>query len=235
MPNLLLAFDFDHTIIDDNSDTVVRDLLKEKPTRSHSSSGWTSYMQEIFTMLAAQGTTEHQIRKAVVDLQEVNGFSNLMEYLQNINAEVIIISDSNEYFIHHWLVGKGFVDKVKKVFSNPAKFVKGELKIEKYHVQDWCQNSTENLCKGYILENYINDRKCEGIVFDQVLYVGDGQNDYCPSTKLRETDVTFPRVGYALQKKLEQLLAVGEKTGILATICPWTTHDDILNFIRVKE
>ncbi|KAF6197914.1 hypothetical protein GE061_007656 [Apolygus lucorum] len=232
MPTLLLAFDFDHTIIDDNSDTVVRGLLKEKPTTSYSSCGWTSYMQEIFTMLAAQGTTESQIRKAVVDLREVEGFSDLMESLQDLDAEVIIISDSNEYFIHHWLVGKGIVEKVKKVFTNPAKFVGGELKIEKYHVQDWCQNSTENLCKGYILENYINERKCDGVVFDQVFYIGDGQNDYCPSTKLREIDVTFPRVGYALQKKLDQLLAVGGKTGVLATIHPWTTHNDILTFIR---
>jgi hypothetical protein len=45
----------------------------------------------------------------------------------------------------------------------------GCLKIDYYHTQDWCDLSTVNLCKGHILQGYIQKRKQEGNQFDFIL------------------------------------------------------------------
>ncbi|CAB0005495.1 unnamed protein product [Nesidiocoris tenuis] len=168
---LLAAFDFDHTIVDDNSDVVARRLLKCNAPIFDQGTCWTDYMQQIFELLQKQGTTPQEIR----------------------------------YFIEKWLRSKKLDHVVAHVFTNPAEFDGGTLRIQKHHKQDWCALSSENLCKGHILENYIEKRKVEGVEFDKILYVGDGNNDYCPSLKLREEDVTFPRKGYAFMQKLDQL------------------------------
>lgn len=35
-----------------------------------------------------------------------------------------------------------------------------------------------------------------------LLYIGDGNNDICPSTLLTPSDIVFPRLGYPLAKEL---------------------------------
>ncbi|BES99745.1 Hypothetical protein phosphate phosphatase Hypothetical proteinOSHypothetical proteinO2 [Nesidiocoris tenuis] len=226
---LLAAFDFDHTIVDDNSDVVARRLLKCNAPIFDQGTCWTDYMQQIFELLQKQGTTPQEIRKAIIGMKEVKGFAKLVNFLYSADAEIIVISDANEYFIEKWLRSKKLDHVVAHVFTNPAEFDGGTLRIQKHHKQDWCALSSENLCKGHILENYIEKRKVEGVEFDKILYVGDGNNDYCPSLKLREEDVTFPRKGYAFMQKLDQL---GDKNGIKSKIHVWSTHMDILNYIK---
>jgi len=91
-----------------------------------------------------------------------------------------------------------------KVYTNPAKFDgRGCLQIDEYHEQDWCDISAHNLCKGHVLMEYINKRKAEdGISFSRISYVGDGQNDVCPSLRLNSNDRVFARSGFPLHKRL---------------------------------
>ena len=72
-----------------------------------------------------------------------------------------------------------------------------------YHNQDWCNISNKNLCKGHVLTEYINKRKSDdGIAFSKVSYVGDGNNDICPSLKLSQNDRVFARKDFPLHKAL---------------------------------
>ncbi len=91
-----------------------------------------------------------------------------------------------------------------KIYTNPAKFDgRGCLQIDEYHEQTWCEISAHNLCKGYVLMEYIAKRKEEdGIAFSRISYVGDGQNDVCPSLRLGQNDRVFARSGYPLHKRL---------------------------------
>ena len=52
------------------------------------------------------------------------------------------------------------------------------------------------MCKGNILEEYINERRAQGVVYDFVAYSGDGKNDLCPTLRLSENDLAFPRWGF---------------------------------------
>ena len=49
------------------------------------------------------------------------------------------------------------------------------------------------MCKGDIIEEYIKERGEKGVVYDFIAYSGDGKNDLCPTLRLSENDLAFPR------------------------------------------
>jgi pyridoxal phosphate phosphatase PHOSPHO2 len=114
---VLIAFDFDHTIIDDNSDTYIQRLapnggkIPEEITKLYSSRGWTKFMSEVFKYLRSNGTNQTQLLDCVAEIPLVNGMLELLTYLtpsekedaaavqtvqeQMVVYDAIIISDSN--------------------------------------------------------------------------------------------------------------------------------------------
>jgi pyridoxal phosphate phosphatase PHOSPHO2 len=234
MRRLLMAFDFDHTIINDNSDIVVRNMLGQTPVpenvkQLHRTDGWTTYMQQIFRLVQGKGVSQEQIRAAVQSIPYTPGMDSLLNSLHKRgNCEVIIISDSNSVFISDWLEGASASHIVHRTFTNPAWYdEEGQLQIKMYHEQDWCKISTKNLCKGHILQSYLAERAQEGIKFDHIGYVGDGTHDLCPCLKLSSSDLAFVRQGYSLAKVIH-------KEKLNARLHMWETGNDILNAINAS-
>jgi pyridoxal phosphate phosphatase PHOSPHO2 len=108
---VLIAFDFDHTIVNDNSDIYIQRLapnngkIPDDISQLYSDNGWTNYMAAIFKYLHANGTTSSQLLDCVAEIPLVNGMPELLTYLttgDKINGEdvhvafdPIIISDAN--------------------------------------------------------------------------------------------------------------------------------------------
>lgn len=131
----LVAFDFDYTVIEDNSDTVVRSLLTEIPQSiedQRETRGWTFYMNEIFRLLHENKIAESDIIKAVVSIPPTPNTIEMLNTLKEMDCEVIIISDANTVFIDEWLKAHGVSSCVHKIFSNPGKFEEGRLTIKGY-------------------------------------------------------------------------------------------------------
>uniref|UniRef100_A0A1B6M9F2 Pyridoxal phosphate phosphatase PHOSPHO2 n=1 Tax=Graphocephala atropunctata TaxID=36148 RepID=A0A1B6M9F2_9HEMI len=229
---LLVAFDFDHTMVEENSDIVARklihvDLVPETVRKLYQTSGWTQYMAEIFKLLYNNKVKKETILDAMKKLTPTPNMLELLKWLKVEGHEMIIISDSNSVFIEEWLQKKNLQDFIKHVFTNPASFDEnGLLTIRPYQDQDWCDMSTRNLCKGYILETYLKERQAEGASFDAIVYVGDGQNDLCPALKLSEHDFVFPRAGFQLENSLKDP-TLGEK--LAAKVYTWTSAEEIRN------
>lgn len=234
---ILIAFDFDHTIVEENSDIVARklinqDLIPEAVRKLYQTRGWTDYMAEIFKLLHKHKISEETISAAMHNLIPTEKMPELLRWLREEGHEIIIISDSNFVFIDEWLRYNNLLDCVKRVFTNPASFDEnGLLVIKPYHDQDWCDLSTRNLCKGYILETHVHERSAEGESFEFIAYVGDGQNDFCPSLKLCENDMVFPRAGFPLHNKI---CDPEEKNKVVAGVYPWTNATDIKSAIQNK-
>ena len=76
------------------------------------------------------------------------------------------------------------------------------------------------LCKGQVLMNYIKDKN-----YEKVSYFGDGGNDYCPASKLTESDNVFPRKDLALDPKIQE-------TAVRAKVCPWNNGIDLLPLLK---
>lgn len=238
MQKLLVAFDFDHTIIEANSDIVIRKLIPNNEIPDdikhlYRSDGWTTYMQEIFKILHRIGISKEKVIQTCHTFEETNGMINLItELKKTLGADIIIISDSNSVFIEEWLKYHNLSRHIDRVYTNPAKFnEEGLLTIQKYHKQDWCKLSTKNLCKGYILESYIKEQIVKKGCYNVVAYVGDGKNDLCPILKLRSVDHCFPRIGYTLMNSINEVQA--SKTQLIqAKIHPWNDGDEILKILK---
>lgn len=240
---ILVAFDFDHTIIDGNSDIhithlcpsgVVPDDIKEK----FSINGWTHYMGAIFEYLHSNGIQEGDLKKSILELPLTEGMEELLQFLKNELFEVIIISDSNSVFIDYAIEKYDLRNIVDKVYTNPAKYDdQGKLTIEFYHTQDWCNLSTENLCKGHILDEHVKNAK-DHAEFSHILYIGDGSNDLCPALRLYENDYVFPRKQYSLWKKLKKIGCLDNEATDLelkAKIVEWSTGKEVLDVCKTLE
>lgn len=246
MHKLLAAFDFDHTIVDDNTDTVAiklvdRSVIPESVQQLYRNDGWTAYMQAIFELLAKNSIDKPTITEAILDIKPVSGMCELVtELVDDYNFDAIIISDSNTYFINTWLEKHKMETYFKQVFSNPAQFVDGTLKLKMYHLQDHCRLSTKNLCKGQIMEDFISEQENAGIVYDRVVYVGDGLNDICPMLRLKTNDLACARAGYQCVKTLEHIALnkplpkTGETYKMKSEICIWNDGKDILNAVKKR-
>ncbi|KAK4319112.1 hypothetical protein Pmani_009945 [Petrolisthes manimaculis] len=75
-------------------------------------------------------------------------------------------------------------------------------------------------------KSYIKSREEQNVVFSTIAYVGDGDNDFCPSIRLRGRDLVFPRRGYNLYNRIESY----ERKGfhLDAEVHPWDSGRDIL-------
>lgn len=118
----LIAFDFDDTLIDANSDLVVQKLspTAEIPAeiRSlNSGNGWTKFMGAIFGHLHDHGVTAAQILACMEEIPLVAGMADLLKSLNASNCDVIIISDSNSVFIDHIIRSAALDSTVSKVAS----------------------------------------------------------------------------------------------------------------------
>ncbi|KAJ8935982.1 hypothetical protein NQ318_000852 [Aromia moschata] len=240
----LAVFDFDHTVIDDNSDTAIVKLIDHKKIPKeikmlHRSDGWTAFMQGIFEILHENDINEESIRDLIISLPPIEGMVELIyEMTEKLNFDVIVISDSNSYFIDLWLEAHNLKERVLKVFTNPAHFEDGLLKIHMYHLQDSCKLSTKNLCKGQIMEDFIEDQKQKGVTYDTVVYCGDGYNDFCPILRLNSKDVACVRDKYkcaeiVLKAKDGRYTDVhGIPRTVYANVCVWSSGFEITEYMR---
>lgn len=247
MTKKLAVFDFDHTIIHDNSDIVVMNLIDNSKIprevkQLHRRDGWTAFMQGVFETLYRYGIDEETINDVVTKLPAVPGMIELIKEMnEKLDFDVIVISDSNSYFINNWLSANDLDQNVKKVFTNPAHFEKGLLKIEMYHFQEICKLSTKNLCKGQIMQDFVVQQKNMNEVYDRVIYCGDGLNDICPILRLTERDLACVRDGFKCSNIIQKAKdgwyvdAEGIPRKINSDICFWKSGFDILDCIQLQN
>ena len=81
------------------------------------------------------------------------------------------------------------------------------------------------MCKGNILKEFVAQRKNEGVNYSRLNYVGDGQNDFCPSLTLNAGDRVFPRAGFKLHQ------CIKASSDIKAEVFPFVTGNDILKVL----
>ncbi|KAL6260886.1 hypothetical protein P5V15_008413 [Pogonomyrmex californicus] len=227
--SVLVAFDFDQTICDNNTDVVVQQLLptsliSKEIQDLYKSSGWVIYMNKIFELLL-DFVNYKQIEDAIINIPAVAGIEELLTSLKANGHEIIIISDSNSVFVGHWLKNRKLDHVISHVFTNPAHFdIAGRLWVHPYHMQHACSLSAINLCKGQILMDYIQERRKQGKNFKRIIYIGDGKNDLCPILRLSETDLACPRKNYALEDQLNKL---SDSALIKAKIVLWHNGTDL--------
>ena len=215
---LLAVFDFDHTLVDGNTDTWITKLYEDvKHVQDNKDLCWTDRMAKVFQALHAKKFTKLDFEQCLQSLPFTKGMKELLYFIATEKIECIIISDSNSFFIKYLLEFGDITHCVKEVYTNPASWTESQLlTIQHYHSHN-CGKCPANMCKGDILMSHI--RNTNSILDNKtILYVGDGRNDYCATLQMKPSDFVFAREGYSLLKLLKQNVQDNQPF-----VIPWAT------------
>ncbi|NWT15077.1 PHOP1 phosphatase, partial [Vireo altiloquus] len=231
----LLVFDFDETIVDENSDdSVVRGRALPEQLRQNPHQGsYNEHMQRVLAFLGEQGMRAADFRAIYENIPLSPGMAELFQFLSKHQElfEVVLISDANTFGVDAKLRAAGARSLFRKVFSNPAGFDRrGFLTLGPYHSHK-CLQCPPNMCKRKILTEYLAERAREEVEFQRVFYVGDGANDFCPSGVLREADVAFPRKGYPMHRMIQEIHE--KQPGVFhAAVVPWESAVEVVRYLQ---
>ncbi|XP_051022547.1 pyridoxal phosphate phosphatase PHOSPHO2 [Acomys russatus] len=239
---VLLVFDFDNTIIDDNSDTWIVQCAPEKklPVElqdSYQKGFWTEFMGRVFEYLRDEGVKEDEMRRAVTAIPFTSGMKELLGFL-SVNKDTfdcIIISDSNSVFVDWVLEAADFHGVFDSVFTNPAAFDNnGRLTVRNFHTHS-CSRCPKNLCKNAVLVEFVNEQLRKGVRYTRTVYIGDGGNDVCPVTLLKKNDVAMPRKGYTLHRTIARMSQKLEP--MESSVVVWSSGVEIISHLQflIKE
>ncbi|KAG1679772.1 hypothetical protein FOA52_012683 [Chlamydomonas sp. UWO 241] len=218
---VLVAFDFDHTVVDANSDTWVykalpSGALPDDIKALYQPGQWTRFMNDVFEHCHQEGVTPACMEAVMRGVPLTPGMAELLSFLgESPEFECVIVSDANTLFIEWILASHGLTRTFSRVFTNPAQWTSMEpgpggggslprLTVDHHHAHG-CGTCHVNLCKRAVLQGLIAEQAASsdsGGAYDRILYVGDGGNDLCPATLLSPQDAVFARAGYPLAKAL---------------------------------
>ncbi|KAM4525877.1 putative phosphatase phospho1 [Fundulus diaphanus] len=231
----LMLFDFDETIISENSDDAAVSLLpgQQLPTwliNSYREGHYHEFSAKIMAYIGDQGVTKESIQSAIEKIPPNPGFVDLFRYLQSHQQdfEMVVVSDANTYFIETWLEHAGVRQLFRKIFTNPSHFdASGCLVLHPFHSHS-CPRCPENMCKQAILQEYLAVREKErgGVGFQRVFYVGDGSNDVCPTQALGPQDTAFARRDYPMHRLLLEMQQ-SQSAKFKANLVPWASGADV--------
>lgn len=189
---------------------------------------------DLFFLSVRKGDQEvspDRVRGVMETIPFTAGMSDLLTFISAHKSAVdcIVISDSNTIFIEWILQASGLQAAVNQVFSNPARITDlGYMEVQPHHSHD-CERCPVNLCKKKVLELYLSEQSDGGVEYQRIFYVGDGGNDFCPTSCLRGHDVAMPRKGYTLEKLLAKL-----NGPLRAKVVAWSSGVEILEELKAS-
>ncbi|XP_069490501.1 phosphoethanolamine/phosphocholine phosphatase [Ambystoma mexicanum] len=234
----LLTFDFDETIVNENSDdSVIRAApsqeLPEWLRQTIQDGFYNEYMQRVFEYLGEKGVRMQDYKTVYENIPLSPGMMELFGFLAKNQElfEIILISDANMFGIESSLRSAGSFSLFRKIFSNPSNFDnRGYLTLAPYHSHS-CPQCPANMCKRKILSEYLSERSQQGVKFEKLFYVGDGANDFCPSILLTSTDVAFPRKNYPMHK-MGQKMEEKQPGAYQAKVVAWDSAETIVQYLQ---
>ncbi|RKP40457.1 phosphatase phospho-type [Dimargaris cristalligena] len=248
LASTLAAFDFDWTLIDEDSDTFLLDTLSkpisEKFHAAVRESPWIYAINESTQALGRSGVSRARVEWALDKLQMKPAVVEMLHYIKEQGADLYVISDANTFTIEHVLKRHGVLDLFSGVVANPAEWTSMTasqpplLTIKPYNpasgphgctresVVVQGQTCTFNLCKGQVIARLIRQGG-----YRHTVYAGDGANDFCPSCQLNSTDFVLPRTGKTLNAILSD---PDSRAQITAKVMYWSTVEDLGSVMRIS-
>ncbi|KDO31533.1 hypothetical protein SPRG_03461 [Saprolegnia parasitica CBS 223.65] len=170
----LVVFDYDWSLINDNSDTFVFKelqpaLLDHLKQLTASGVQWTDAVDQTLGQLTS--TTREELIEAIARVPVQPGMLEAVRFAHAQGAEVMIVSDANTVFIESMLALHGLQDIVRHVFTNPGTFDGNILRVHPFHPKadapHGCPKCPVNMCKGSILRTIKAAKP-----YTKILYIG---------------------------------------------------------------
>lgn len=154
MTRRLAAFDFDHTVIDVNSDIYIDRILIEKSSSSSNEDNntsktttkrlrypseidahrvWTHRMDAVFAYMHANGVTRDELTTCVRSIRIESSMCETIRRLKSLGFELIVVSDANSVFIDEILRANELAECFTRVYTNQAQFDEsGRLRVRPF-------------------------------------------------------------------------------------------------------
>ncbi|CAM9123873.1 unnamed protein product [Ectocarpus sp. 6 AP-2014] len=239
---VLIVWDFDWSLVNENSDTwVIKQLGQElmpefRRLREEENLGWTQIMNRQMRSLWKKGVSESEIKWSMSRLPVFQRMLDAVCLAGRGGAQQAVVSDANTVFIEEFLKHHGIRGLFGKgISTNGGVFTEdGRLDVQPYHTNQaaphGCRLCPPNMCKGSIVEGLLAAPDGgEDRAFDRVIYIGDGGGDYCPALRLRPGDLLLARDGgeggrkFGLRERIEK-----EEGGPMACrVVPWQKGEDV--------
>lgn len=232
-PKILFIWDFDRTIIHQDSDEETIRALNPSLLSTHLHNrelvkrlGWTSVMNQTFqSLIENDGYSSADITRAASHNVDIP--SPTVKVFRSIAscgfAENAIASDSNVSFITATLLHHG-LNPIERYFSagihsNDTVVSADEFKIIPHHTGHSCPTCPPNLCKKKVVDAILATFSARPVV----VYIGDGSNDFCPVRQsLTHNDLALYRSGYSLHRLVEK-----HRSEVSAACMAWSTADQL--------
>ena len=233
--SILIIWDFDWTLVNENTDTFVIKQLGGDLEYIHMKSKmkemlWTELMNYQCQRLTSgeNAKTKQEIDACIASIPVFQeNLTAIRLAAANSNVIQCIVSDANTEFISAFLDNKEIQHCFHEIHTNNASYNDlGVLSVSPYHQHECTQcTRSPNMCKGLIVDDIISRNGTDG-KFEKIIYLGDGRGDFCGCTRLRENDVILARSDYKLEK-----MVTSNDSGIAANIVSWSNGEDILTTI----
>ena len=207
---ILILIDFDGTIVDgDIVFSMFENTLSKEDYKSVTDFENLNYAEAIdkyYKLMKSYNKTINDINSSLEKMKLNEGIKDLFNYIRkNKNRFFLILTTGDDlypttYFLKH----KGFIDLFDYFIGIPSKVEKGETMVKlNYLPMHDCEFCDESLCKTNEFFKFLDNN--EKYKNSKILYVCDGWNDYCLSSKyLKNKDFIFIREGCSFWKMLKK-------------------------------
>eukprot|EP00759_Apiculatamorpha_spiralis_P045898 PhF_6_TR42653/c0_g1_i3/m.64232/K13248/PHOSPHO2; pyridoxal phosphate phosphatase PHOSPHO2 len=232
-----VLFDFDHSLVDENTDTFVPERLDPTLTVQHFIRDqykvvqWTTLMDAVLGKLHDMGVgSPADIKRVLQDIPFHVSSKRIVERIRERkrtqkDIQAYIISDANALYIQSILENESFTDVFTNVFTNPTRVdTGGRVRVSPFSTGHTCHVcTTVNMCKGDIYEGtLLKHREADG----HTVFVCDGRNDLCLVLRLSAGDYALVRKGdsYGLWKHVKERMDAHE---VRCTVVFWETYEEL--------
>lgn len=226
-------------MVDQDTDRYVFEVndiyLRKKMRNLQETVQWTDLVAMMLKEFHERGGTREQIETALRNIPFHPAMARVITGLKgDPNTTLLSISNANSVFIPIILEEKGLMDHFTEIVTNPAEWDESGLlklrrRVDPTGVQHGCMiGCSANMCKGEELEAFLERHKPQ---FDQIIYVGDGENDYCPVLRLRSQDTVLCRRLKGLEGRIEK---EGPKDRLKCQVYKWTDAWEVEDYFKVN-
>lgn len=239
--DILVVFDFDWSLINENSDTYVIEKfapeLENYLRRLYDDENggfkgqWTKLMDHtVNKIMEEKDVTLDQLDDCLTKIPIFEEVKQAITLAHNKGATLSVLSDANEHYISVILHHHDLLNRFSRIVANYAEEKRASpgqgqtegLRIRPYQSQTnphQCTLCPTNLCKGLVLERW----RRELSKVRRVVYVGDGKGDFCPACRLEPSDLVLCRRDWPLHRLMKR-----SPEAVQAEVFPWEDGKDIL-------
>ncbi|KNC53634.1 phosphatase phospho1 [Thecamonas trahens ATCC 50062] len=237
LPSGALIFDFDSSLIDANTDTIVLDRLdaglrdRQRELVAELGSDWPAVMT---TVLGELTCGPDAVLAAMADVPRFRESEDAVRRARDLGMDTYIVSNGNTVLIGAVLEDLGLSDAFTAVYATPGTWSDdGKLVVAPYHTDGVActryHRCPPMMCKARVIESIVAERN--GVPYDHLAYVGDSVGDFCALTALDAS-----RNHHALVRgdcSLETLLATDASARARVSLPDdclhrWTSGADVL-------